>query len=44
MGKNEKKSKQTDESKSSKTQSDYQSGKAAKAEIKEPLKGKNAKK
>lgn len=40
MSNNDKKSKQTNEAKASKTQSDYQSGKSAKAEIKEPAKNK----
>ena len=44
MSKNEKKSKQTTEAKASKKQSDYQSGKTAKSEIKEPAKNKKTKK
>ena len=44
MSRDEKKSKQTIEAKASKKQSDYQSGKTAKTEIKEPAKGKKAKK
>ena len=43
MSKNEKKSKQTNEAKAAKTQSDYQSGKTSKAETKEPAKNKKSK-
>lgn len=42
--KNDKKPKQTDAAKATKNQSDYQSGKTAKAEIKEPAKNKKGKK